>query len=88
MAFCTVQVYSICQEPVVYFFTTHCSECFSGMPSAGWVLSLEVGEHIHDENASEAFIRNLHEHNLRGIVVLGCSSQILFFCSCTFHEIY
>jgi hypothetical protein len=36
---------------------------------ADWVLSLEVGEHIHAGTASEAFIRNLHEHNLRGTVV-------------------
>jgi len=36
---------------------------------ADWVLSLEVGEHIHAGSASETFIRNLHEHNTRGIVV-------------------
>jgi hypothetical protein len=40
-----------------------------GVVPADWVLSLEVGEHIAAGNATAAFIRNLHLHNTKGIVV-------------------
>ena len=36
---------------------------------ADWVLSLEVGEHIAAGNATAAFVRNLHLHNTKGVVV-------------------
>ena len=45
------------------------SEPLEDVLPADWVLSLEVGEHIHAGSSSETFIRNLHEHNTRGIVV-------------------
>jgi len=45
------------------------SEPLEDILPADWVLSLEVGEHIQAGSSSETFIRNLHEHNTRGIVV-------------------
>ncbi len=45
------------------------TEPLEDVPPADWVLSLEVGEHIAAGNATRAFIRNLHEHNRKGIVV-------------------
>lgn len=38
------------------------------MPKADWVMSLEVAEHI-PSTFEEVFIRNLHTHNCRGIVL-------------------
>lgn len=36
--------------------------------AAGWVLSLEVGEHI-PQQYEDTFIENLHRHNIKGIVL-------------------
>jgi hypothetical protein len=36
---------------------------------ADWILSLEVGEHIAAGNATAAFVRNLHLHNTKGVVL-------------------
>ena len=38
------------------------------LPRADWVLSLETGEHI-PRSAERHFVRNLHAHNCRGIVL-------------------
>ena len=38
------------------------------LPKADWVMSLEVGEHINSTREHH-FVRNLHAHNCRGIVV-------------------
>ena len=37
-------------------------------PRADWVAALEVGEHVHYTNEM-MFIRNLHAHNCRGVVL-------------------
>ena len=44
------------------------------LPTADWALSLEVGEHIPKEHAS-AFVRNLHAHNRRGIILSWSDSK-------------
>ena len=38
------------------------------LPRADWVLSLEVGEHVPLQ-AEGAYVRNLHAHNCRGLVL-------------------
>jgi hypothetical protein len=38
------------------------------LPSADWVLSLEVGEHVPSKYEG-MLIRNLHRHNCRGIIL-------------------
>ena len=38
------------------------------LPKADWVMSLEVGEHI-SSTREQHFVRNLHAHNCRGVVV-------------------
>ena len=46
------------------------------LPKADWVMSLEVGEHI--PNRFEAlFLRNLHAHNCRGIIL--CWAELVRF---------
>ncbi|KAL1520843.1 hypothetical protein AB1Y20_022404 [Prymnesium parvum] len=38
------------------------------LPRADWVVSLEVGEHVHYTN-EYMLIRNLHAHNCRGVII-------------------
>jgi len=38
------------------------------LPRADWVLSMEVGEHVPHEHEM-MFVRNLHAHNCRGLVL-------------------